>query len=164
LFMANLCDTKLQMATLENTNMFMVNMEAANLRRANLRGASLVQTNLQRAMIQEADLSGADLSMSNLGRANLRLANLQGTNLYGANLWGVNLHGAVFDGSTILPNGEAYSCDDDVMRFIDPNYAPFNVLAQDEDATLPARPEFFPLDTNVSYPNVNQKTPWQNPG
>jgi hypothetical protein len=164
LFMANLCDTKLQMAILENTNLFMVNMEAANLRRANLRGASLVQTNLQRAMMQEADLSGADLSMSNLGRANLRLANLQGANLYGANLWGVNLHGAVFDNTTILPNGEAYTCDDDVMPFIDPNYAPVNASDQDEDVTLPARPEYFPLEADVSYPNVNQKMPWQNPG
>ena len=164
LFMANLCDTKLQMALLENTNMFMVNMEAANLRRANLRGASLVQTNLQRTMMQEADLSGADLTMSNMQRANLRMANLQGANLYGANLWGVNLHGALFDSSTILPNGEAYTCDDDVLPFIDPSYAPAYASVQDEDATLPARPEYFPLEADASYPNVNQKTPWLNPG
>jgi hypothetical protein len=161
LFMANLYDTKLQMSVLEGANLFMVNLETANLRRANLRGASLVQTNLQKAMMQETDLSGADLSMSNLQRANLRLANLQGANLYSANLWGVNLHGAVFDGTTILPNGEPYTSDDDLMPFIDPNYAPvYASVQQEEDATLPARPEFFPLGEDVSYPNVNDRNPW----
>lgn len=159
LFMANLCDSKLQMAVLEGANLFMVNLETANLRRANLRGASLVQTNLQKAMMQETDLSGADLTMSNLQRANLRLANLQGANLYGANLWGVNLHGAVFDGATILPNGEPYTCDDDLMPYIDPTYASAYASTQDEDVTLPARPEFFPLEDDVTYPNVNNLTP-----
>jgi len=163
LFMANLYDTKLQMSVLEGANLFMVNLETANLRRADLRGASLVQTNLQRAMMQEADLSGADLTMSNLQRANLRLVNLSGANLYGANLWGVNLHGAVFDSSTILPNGVPYTCDDDVMPFIDPSYAPPNTSDQDEDATVAARPEFFPLEDDVSYPNTNQKMPWVEP-
>jgi hypothetical protein len=161
LFMANLCDSKLQMAVLESANLFMVNLEAANVRRANLRGASLVQTNLQKTMMQEADLSGADLSMSNLQRANLRLANLQGANLYAANLWGVNLHGAIFDGTTILPNGEPYTCDDDLMPFIDPSYvSSYATSQQDEDATLPAHPEFFPMEDNVSYPNVNNPSPW----
>jgi len=160
LFMANFYDTKFQMATLEGANLFMVNLESANLRRANLRGASLVQTNLQKAMMQEADLGGADLTMSNLQRANLRMANLRGTNLYGANLWGVNLHGAIFDNTTVLPSGETYTTDDAVMPFIDPNFAPDNRYGQDEDATLPARPEFFPLDDDVSYPNVQDRTPW----
>jgi uncharacterized protein YjbI with pentapeptide repeats len=161
LFMANLSDTKLQMAVLEGANLFMANLESCNLRRANLHGASLVQTNLQKAMMQEDDLSGADLSMCNLGRANLRLANLCGANLYAANLWGVNLHGAVLDNTTVLPNGEAYTCDDDLMPFIDPNYAPVHVESsgQDEDATLAAQPEFFPLEDDISYPNVSNPSP-----
>jgi hypothetical protein len=157
LFMANLCHTKLQMAILESANLFMVNLEEANLRRANLRGSSLVQTNLQKAMMQEADLGGADLTMSNLQRANLRMANLQGANLYGANLWGVNLHGATLDSTTTLPNGEPFRSVDDLMPFIDPNYAPIYPTDQDEDATLPSRPEFFPLEDDVSYPNIKDR-------
>lgn len=149
LFMANLAESKFQAANLENGNLFMINFEGANLRRASLRGASLVEANLHRTFAPEADFGGADLTAANLQRANLRLANFCGANLYGATLWGANLHGAVFDTTTILPDGRPWTSDDELLIFIDASLTVFSPALMAEDPpTLPARPKDFPARRN----------------
>ena len=70
-------------------------LSEADLSMAKLNGANLSEANLSRA-----DLRGADLSAAYLGAANLRGADLSEANLHGA-----YLHEAIYEHSTILPEG-----------------------------------------------------------
>ena len=76
----------------------------------------LNEANLQNADLSGVNLSGAQMRGVDLARANLSSAKLTGTNLSEANLIGTNLSGieelnranltsAVFDDTTLWPNG-----------------------------------------------------------
>ncbi len=88
---------------------------AANLRGANLEGANLSGARLTGANLEGANLSGARLTGSYLTRASLTGANMRGAdlsdalmrgaNLRGADLSDANLVGALWDVSTIWPDG-----------------------------------------------------------
>lgn len=92
----------------------------AYMQGAQLRGAMLGGTDLFDADLAGADLRGADLGAANLSNANLSNADLTGSNLVGADLSDANLcgadlsgtncvgadfRGAVYDSSTVLPEG-----------------------------------------------------------
>jgi hypothetical protein len=84
----------IEMAVVQNINLYSMNLQEANLQGANLEGADLQGANLQRANLEGANLQGANLRGANLQRANLQRANLQRANLEGANLEGADLRGA----------------------------------------------------------------------
>jgi len=90
----------------------------ANLEAANLEGAYLVDANLA-----NADLHYANLVMANLRRSKLLNVDLRSTDLRGANLQGADISGAkvynntLFDQSTILPNGIAWTTNSDLGEF-----------------------------------------------
>ena len=75
-------------------------LHGANLSKAKLNGVSLRAADLRRAV-----LSGAHLSQADLREANLSKTHLIWTNLRGADLSGANLHEAIYEDSTILPEG-----------------------------------------------------------
>ena len=107
---------------------------------ADLRGANLEETDLANADLKKAWLDGANLRGANLGDADLEEAWLDGTNLRGANLSGVNLQGAflyqanllsadltnaMFDETTVLPDGANWIPNTDITRFTDPTHPDF---------------------------------------
>jgi len=92
----------------------------ANLDKASLRSATLAHSKMRASSLQEADLSGASLTEvylvgsklydSNFENANLSYTDFSYCGLHGANLNGTNLdssifEGAMFDETTIWPEG-----------------------------------------------------------
>ena len=94
----------------EKVNLSWANLSGANLADANLSAAVmhrayLSEADLRNADLRGADLSEADLSMAKLNGAYLGAANLRGADLSEANLHGAYLHEAIYEHSTILPEG-----------------------------------------------------------
>ncbi len=86
----NLSDLNLAKADLRGTD-----LHGANLSKANLTGADLTVTDLSEAYLLQADLSGSHLNR----------ADLTSTNLFGTNLDEANLTQAIYNNSTIWPEG-----------------------------------------------------------
>jgi uncharacterized protein YjbI with pentapeptide repeats len=105
LLLASLNDTVLWGANVEGARLYGASLEGAALKGANLKGAGLTGANLKDAGLHSADLSGADLTGANLEGAGLEGANLEGTNMQGSNLRGAVLLNAVYDDTTVWPNG-----------------------------------------------------------
>lgn len=105
---ANLYEVDLQGANLETFS-----LEGAYMAGANLRGVNLSNAYLPGVNLFGADLSGADLSKNQLWWANLSEANLSGADLSGADLFGTdfsradlrgaNLSGAILGGRDFTP-------------------------------------------------------------
>lgn len=85
---------------LRRVNLSRGHFENARFTEAHLVRAWMVGTQLAGASLRDADLTGADLSDANLSGANIR-----GTNFTQAVLTGTNFEDAVFDDSTIWPDG-----------------------------------------------------------
>jgi uncharacterized protein YjbI with pentapeptide repeats len=105
LLLANLNDTVLWGANVEGARLYGANLEGAALKGANLKGAGLTGASLKDAGLHSADLSRADLTGANLEGAGLEGANLEGANMQGSNLRGAVLLNALYDETTIWPNG-----------------------------------------------------------
>lgn len=137
---ANMADSVLIRANLQNSNLYYVILDRADLTEADLGGADLHGASLRRAKMNGADfnkaqlylaellgadLTGADLRNVNLINADLSLADLSRTNLTGANLTGADLSGACLWKATVskdqlnaaktlkgavLPDGDLEKC------------------------------------------------------
>jgi uncharacterized protein YjbI with pentapeptide repeats len=105
LLLASLSDTVLWAANIEGARLYGANLEGAALKGANMKNAGLTGANLKDAGLHSADLSGADLTGANLEGAGLESANLEGANLQGANMRGAVVLNALYDETTIWPNG-----------------------------------------------------------
>jgi uncharacterized protein YjbI with pentapeptide repeats/membrane protein implicated in regulation of membrane protease activity len=105
LLLASLNDTVLWGVNAEGARLYGASLEGAALKGANLKSAGLTGANLKDAGLHSADLSGADLTGANLEGAGLEGANLEGANLQGANMRGAVMLNALYDETTIWPNG-----------------------------------------------------------
>jgi hypothetical protein len=149
---ANLHDASLDFANLQGSDLQFTNLNHARLTQANLVNAKLgyarmieatpLYANLQKAQLHMADLRGAHLAGADLRNANLKRVNLEGALLWDADLRGANLQWsnllnvevrdslsdfgeALFDESTVLPDGSMWTSQDDIIRFIDPKHPNF---------------------------------------
>lgn len=126
--------------TLKNANLDAANLEDAQLFGASLVAVSLTGADLEGANFTNADINGADLRNANLSEASLKFTNLQnavlrrtnlqaaeffGCDLTGANLIAADLTDAVFNDSTILPDGMNWSASVDMTRFTDSTHPEF---------------------------------------
>lgn len=98
---ANLCNTNLQEASLENALFNRADLRETDLSRANLRQSSFIGTHLTYTIMEQADLSGANLYNVDFSEIFLRECNLSNADLSRANLSGIDLSemrlvGAVF--------------------------------------------------------------------
>lgn len=114
---ANLEGTQLYEARLERVFLEHANLKEANLHRANLRGAELSRANLDGAFLEDVNLRTANLGYASLKGANLRCAMLEGASLIGADLQDANLVFAIFDTTTVLPDGSNWASDTDMSCF-----------------------------------------------
>jgi hypothetical protein len=118
-------------AKLERINLQHVLMVAANLENAILYNANLQHARLQRANLQTANLAQVNLQQASLIEANLHNAYFENTDLRGANMQDANLKGcvsfnqALFDSTTILPDGTRWSAGVDTARFTDIKHPQF---------------------------------------
>ena len=125
--------TNLCWAHLEDANLFEVNLAGAQLFEAKLAGVNMKDADLTGAKLESAELSGARLPGALLTNAVLHSANcrgadltgadmrrcdLRGTVLVGATLVNAQLEGAVYDDSTVFPDG--YETDGSGMVFLGP--------------------------------------------
>ncbi len=144
---ADMTESVLRMEDLSSVNMEGADLHKADLSNATLTNANLRDTNLRNAKMEYTDVSGAtlfnadmdavDLRNSKLNDAVLTGANLVGADLRGANLNGADLKGAililqvrdllrrdpteaVFDETTILPDGSNWTADTDMTEFTGP--------------------------------------------
>ena len=95
---------------LRGANLRYADLNGANLEGADLGGATLTGANLKGADLRGAKLNGAYLTRAILTDANLTAADLtnalmRGANLGGAELSDTNLVGALWDATTIWPDG-----------------------------------------------------------
>jgi len=105
-FYAYLADANLGFADLRGANLFGAKLPRANLGKSNLRKSILRASELQNASLNCADLAGADLHWADLRGADMSQADLTGAKLEGVlNLDTVYLAGALYDSSTIFPQG-----------------------------------------------------------
>lgn len=103
------------------------NLQATNLRDGVLRGANFSRANLLMTGLNQVDGEGAsfqnaDMRRSNLSYANLKKADLCGANLTDALLWESDMEGALFDETTLLPDGSQWSPEVDMQRFTNPHH------------------------------------------
>ena len=99
---ANLSESNLFRAKLENATLDDANLSKSDLRGASLEGAYLQGADLSKAQMESCQMSGAYLAKANLEGADLSHVVYIGGNLIGANLKGANLSGAsleAIDGS-----------------------------------------------------------------
>lgn len=137
---ANLSHADLQFAelstSLQGVDLSFAILKAAHLDKAELNEANLQDANLELADLNEADLHGANLQRTNLYGVQLAYANLEAANLDNANLAGTNLsfatlenaqslETALFDKTTILPNGDMWQTGYDLTRFADAQHPDF---------------------------------------
>jgi hypothetical protein len=85
-----------------------------------LRGAYISGANMEKASLQGTDLGKATLQWVNLEGTNLERANLSGAYLREAIMKGGKLETAVFDETTILPDGRHWSPDIDMTYYTNP--------------------------------------------
>ncbi|MEM9774077.1 MAG: pentapeptide repeat-containing protein [Chloroflexota bacterium] len=110
---ANLLGAKLIEADLRLANLSGCDLSGTMLIEAVLMGTKLIDANLSGAKLINANLRGADLSGAKLIEADLLEADLSRAklieaNLFGANLLGADLSVAIFDDSTIMPDGSKW--------------------------------------------------------
>jgi hypothetical protein len=106
----NLKGADLSYGKLEGSSFVAANLEAAFCFYTSLKRANLFETNLCKAKLQLANLGEAYLMYANLEDADLEKANLGATylgeaNLKGANLSGAIIVGALYNTSTVWPDG-----------------------------------------------------------
>lgn len=141
---AELHKADLSTSTLTDANLIDADLREAILTNAVLKRANLSESNLRKANMEYADFTNAHMSNSDADTANLRNsvlenaaldgANLVGADFRGANLRGANMEGAVlklpgrdllrrdpseavFDETTILPDGSYWDEDTDMTKF-----------------------------------------------
>ena len=136
---ADLSMAKLASANISKADLNDASLSHAILRRATLRSAKLRHTNMEFADLQYANLTNADMDSANLRNADLSYANLSDANLVGTDFRGANLQGAkligaklkwdghdflrkapnraVFDKTTILPDGKAWRHSTNMTKF-----------------------------------------------
>ena len=134
---AKLAGADLHKANLESTQLPNAILRRAKLDRAKLRDVNMEFADLQHANLSKSDMDSANLKNADLSYANLAGANLVGTDFCGANLQGANLTGAklewdgrdflrksptkaVFDKTTILPNGKSWTRSTNMTKFTTP--------------------------------------------
>jgi len=91
---ANLCQARLDNATLKNANFHQANLARARLHHANLTGANFCRTDLYETQFQNARLIRANLQGVQLAKTNFTGAHLVGCTVYGMSAWDVELEGA----------------------------------------------------------------------
>jgi hypothetical protein len=102
-----------------------VDLQEINLRLADLSGFDLSDINLRGADLSGAVLIGTKLNGTNLQAADLNGAELHKTDFGFADLLDANLDGAVFDPTTILPDGKKWTRETELRRFTDNTYDGF---------------------------------------
>lgn len=139
---ANLADANLGFAQLQNSSLDKCNLQNAFLRDARLMHSVMIHSNLQNANLHNADLREAHMAGADLRGAKLEYADLEGTifwgtdlrstNLLQANLIGASLvntianhEAALFDETTILPDGTCWTPTTDMRRFTNPRHPEF---------------------------------------
>jgi len=116
-WLAKLQGAHLAGANLQGALLNSANLEKADLWEANLQEAKLVGANLRSAVLAGVNLQGADLRGANLQDAVLVRAKLQGAMLTNANLQGAYLLDAKFNETTILPDGNKWTLETDIIEF-----------------------------------------------
>lgn len=161
LLLASLNETVLWGANMQGARLYGASLEGAALKGANLRSAGLTGANLKDAGLHSADLSGADLTGANLEGAGLEGANLEGTNMQGSNLRGAVLLNALYDESTIWPNGSDPSALGAVRRVWPQEPAPAwdEYAPEQPEASQPA-PEAMPPSPEPDYPSAPETVGW----
>ncbi|MFZ4826677.1 MAG: pentapeptide repeat-containing protein [Phototrophicaceae bacterium] len=134
LMKANFTRAVLNHADLSQAKIWNALFIGAQLRGCNLQNAELVKSSLKNADLQEADMRhaalyeasfyGANLTRASLQDAQLWAADLRGANLTNAQLVGAKLFdeffgNAIFDETTILPDGSNWLPEADLQRFVD---------------------------------------------
>jgi len=131
---ARLAGADLRNANLESAKLPYAILQRAKLNRSKLRNVNMEFANLQYADLTKADMDSANLQSADLSYANLANANLVGTDFRGANLQGADLQGAklkwdghdflrkaptkaVFDRTTILPDGKVWTHSTNMTKF-----------------------------------------------
>lgn len=87
-------------------------------------GANLAHARLYEANLTGADMYGTNLEAARLDGARLGMVDFRGANLRSAILEGANLEDAVFNTSTMLPDGSFWTPDTDLTRFTEPGSTP----------------------------------------
>ena len=98
---ANLRNTQLQHADLQEAQLQGVKLQNTQLQHADLRRAQLQRANFQNTQLQHADLREAQLQSANLRNAQLQGADLQVAQLQGAYLRNAQLQGADLAGAQL---------------------------------------------------------------
>lgn len=130
LLQANLTQVNLIQAELTSSILREAYFKSANLQSAKLFNADLRKSDLYAANLQKADLRGALMHEANLSYADLREAQLystylQGVNLSEANLQDIEFIESYFDEWTQLPDGNFWTPDTDITRFISSDHPNF---------------------------------------
>ena len=133
-------DAKLHNSDLSAIDLACANLENAHLFRARMRGTKCWAANLNGAMLDYVDGAGAFFSAANmdncsLRHANFRQADLRRASLRGVNFWQTDLRGAnmqnadlsgaqnldsaIFDETTILPDGNHWTAQVNILAFVD---------------------------------------------
>jgi hypothetical protein len=122
---ASLHDADLRGVVLNENTVF----QGADMQGANLSGLDMRVIALGMDFgARPANLAGANLSGADLRGVNVREVNLAGADLSAAKLEGANLTDALFDETTILPDGSNWSPQTDMARFTDPGHPEFFAL------------------------------------
>ena len=147
LLMANLVGAKLDASRLDFANLAGANLTNARMHEASLKGSSLRAAKLNRAILQGVDFAEADLETASLVNANLRNSRLIGVRFERADLLHADIEDAVFDESTVLPDGMRWTRNTDLTRYTDPSHPNFwrpvakhvheNPIIRDEMTLLP---------------------------
>jgi uncharacterized protein YjbI with pentapeptide repeats len=122
----DLSDARLEGAQMQNTD-----LEAANLEGAVLDGATMIRARFSSANLRCARIRRANLNFAVLAYAHLDHADLTGTLLYNTDFTESNLEAAILPGSlqfneyTILPDGNRWTPDTDMVKFTDPKHPQF---------------------------------------
>lgn len=135
---ANLEGALLTNAKLRNADLTNVNLRSAQLAYTQLEGATLVNANLTNADLQYACLQGSSLYDVELEGACLDRADLRGCCLLYANLSRATLNGAIFDETTILPNGEKWTITTDWRMFTDATHRQYTSYKRSDSSLFGA--------------------------
>lgn len=121
----NLVDEMRRLDLLQDINLWEAVLENINFKYANLRNAYLAGANLKNALLDFSDMSEVNLEYADLENASLRYTNFSAANLKGANIRNSKIENGTMNERTILPDGNFWSQDEDIKRFIDPKNANF---------------------------------------
>lgn len=110
---------------LQDINLWEATLENINFKYANLRNAYLAGANLKNTLFDFSDMSAVNLEYADLENASLRYTNLSDANLKGANIRNSKIENETMNERTVLPDGNFWSRDEDLKRFIDPTNSNF---------------------------------------